>query len=366
MSQKSFSVSFVLPSRGTHPVGGFKVVYEYANELARRGHRVAIVHPALIGNEQFSAFQYGKIAIRYFLRHIDKSYTPNAWFPIDPRVKLLWVPTLHPRYIPDSDVIVATWWRTAEWVASYPASKGRKFYLVQHLETWGGPEDRVLATWRLPLQKIVIARWLEAIANDMGEPAVYIPNGLNFNAFAIDVDPGERDAHRVMMLYHDEPWKGSTGGLAALDIARKQVPDLEAHLFGVHPAPAGFSGWIHYHQNPPQAGLRQLYNQASVFLAPSWAEGWPLPPAEAMMSGCAVAATNIGGHQEYCIAGQTALLSPSKNPEALAENLILLLQNPDRRIGLARAANEFIQQFTWERAGDAFETAIGANDVDKQ
>lgn len=366
MSQKSLSITFLLPGRGTHPVGGFKVVYEYANELVRRGHRVTVVHPSLVGTERYSASQYVRIAIRYFLRHADKSYRPDAWFDIDPRVELLWVPTLHARHIPRSDVVVATWWRTAEWVADYPASKGRKFYLLQHLETWGGVEERVLSTWRLPLQKIVIARWLNSVANDVGEQAIYIPNGLNFKAFAIDADPAERDPHRVMMLFHEEQWKGSKDGLAALDIARKQVQDLEAHLFGVHPAPAGLPEWIQYHQNPPQVKLRQLYNQASIFLAPSWAEGWPLPPAEAMMSGCALVVTDIGGHWEYCIPDQTALLSPSQNPEALAENLLVLLRNPEVRIGLARAANEFIQQFTWERAADALEIAIGANGIAKQ
>ncbi|HWN72720.1 MAG TPA: hypothetical protein VNN15_02810, partial [Solirubrobacterales bacterium] len=38
-------IVFVLPARSAAPVGGFKVVYEYANRLVERGHEVALVHP---------------------------------------------------------------------------------------------------------------------------------------------------------------------------------------------------------------------------------------------------------------------------------------------------------------------------------
>ena len=56
---------------------------------------------------------------------------------------------------------MATWWETAEWVARYPASKGAKAYFIQHHEVHEGlPADRVNATWRLPMHKIVIANWL--------------------------------------------------------------------------------------------------------------------------------------------------------------------------------------------------------------
>src|SRR3546814_16260425 len=45
-------ISFVLPCSGRYPIGGFRIVYEYANRLADRGHQVSIVHfaafPALM------------------------------------------------------------------------------------------------------------------------------------------------------------------------------------------------------------------------------------------------------------------------------------------------------------------------------
>jgi glycosyltransferase involved in cell wall biosynthesis len=88
------------------------------------------------------------------------------------------------------------------------------------------------------------------------------------------------------------------------------------------------------------------------------AEGWPLPPAEAMMSGCALAATDIGGHREYAVPGDTALLSPPSNPTALAANLIRLVEDDALRVRLARSGLAGVQRFTWTRAVGAFEEVL--------
>jgi glycosyltransferase involved in cell wall biosynthesis len=114
-----------------------------------------------------------------------------------------------------------------------------------------------------------------------------------------------------------------------------------------------------YEQDPPQDHIvEQLYNGSSIMLSPSLAEGFPLPPAEGAACGCAVVATDIGGHREYLENGVTGLLSPPNNPEALARNLCLLLGNEELRIRLARSGNKFIRHFTWERSADLMEDFV--------
>jgi glycosyltransferase involved in cell wall biosynthesis len=78
------------------------------------------------------------------------------------------------------------------------------------------------------------------------------------------------------------------------------------------------------------------------------------------MSGAALAATDIGGHREYALHESTALLSPPKDPHALAANLLRLVQDRELRLRLAAAGNRFMQQFTWERATDAMEGLLRA------
>jgi glycosyltransferase involved in cell wall biosynthesis len=352
------TVAFLLPGGGLYPVGGFKVVYEYANALADRGWRVSVVHPFAVDMGQIHAaslLERSRRWLGYQRRKLTGNYRPDRWFKVDPTIKLLCTETPDARFLPQADVWVATAWQTAQWVATY---RSAGVYLIQHLETWCGPEAEVMATWKLPLRKVVISNWLRDVAHRLDEPSSYIPNGLNFGAFAMDIAPEERDPHAVAMLCHRSDWKGSTNGLKALETVRGRIPDLKVQMFGLWPCPPDLPRWIEYHENPPQSKLREIYNRAAIFLSPSWAEGWPLPPAEALQCGAALAATDIGGHREYAVHGETALLSPPKDPEALATNVLRLLQDQPLRLRLARQGHQHIQQFTWDRAVTSFESVL--------
>lgn len=347
---------FVLPTSARFPVGGYKVVYEYANRLVERGHHITVVHPALLSKDATN-WERSRKFLSYF-RYLNGDYKPSNWFQVKPQVEMLWVPSLKACHIPGADVVVATAWETAEWVADYPASKGEKYYLIQHKEDWSGPEQRVMATWKLPLRKIVIARWLSDLARDLGEEAAYIPNGLDFTAFAMDVPAEDREKNNIVMLYHELEWKGVRDGMRAIALAREAIPDLELTLFGVSSRPGDLPDYSTYHRNPHQRFLRELYNRSALVVAPSWQEGWGLVPCEGMMSGCAVVATDVGGHREFAINEETALLSPPKQPHVLADNIIRFVENAELRVRLARAGHQYVQRFTWDRAVDSFEVEI--------
>lgn len=353
------NITFLLPGSGHLPVGGFKVVYEYAGRLAARGHGVSVVHVAQPeGGAPFGT--QAKARVRYLQRRVRGSYLP-AWFPLHPAVKLLWRATPDARGIPDGDAVIATAWQTAEWVARYPKAKGRGFYLIQHYETWSGPKARVDASFRLPLRKLAIAAWLQDVVAEAvgpsGEGAAYLPNGLDFRAFGLDTQPETREK-KAMMLYHEADWKGSQDGLAALRQVQTAVPDLQAILFGVPTPPPNLPPWVRYVRTPPPDVLRGLYNESAVFLATSWTEGWGLPGCEALLCGCALAATEVGGHLEYARHGETALLSPPKDPDALAHNVLTLLQDGPLRAQLARQGHAFVQRFSWERAVERLEALL--------
>lgn len=354
-------ITFLLPAHGANPIGGFKVVYQYANGLVARGHEVHIVHASsadmkspggirLRNAAKFTAFGVG----------YKGGHRPKRWFSLDPRVETSWRPSLAERWIPDGDAVVATAWQTAEWAASYPPSKDRKFYLIQHKESLfpGADPVRAMATWKLPLHKIVIADWLREIADEMGENWTYIPNGLDFETFGLDAPIAGRDPTRIVMLSHFLSWKGTPEGIEAMRLARDEVSEIRADLFGVATPPRGLPEWISYHRQPSQKELRALYNRAAILVSPSWSEGWAAPPAEAMQCGAAACLTDIGGHRDYGIHGETALLSPARDPKALAENIVELIRDRDLRVRLATRAHEFIQQFTWEKAVDAFERCL--------
>lgn len=77
-----------------------------------------------------------------------------------------------------------------------------------------------------------------------------------------------------------------------------------------------------------------------VFVFPSRREGLSNALLEAMSTGCAVAATAIGGTVDVVIDGRNGLLCPPNDPTALAANLRQILQTPDLRQRLGSAARQ--------------------------
>lgn len=355
-------IAFILPGHGTRPAGGFKVVYEYANGLVKRGHAVTVIHTPYQKTGECSP----TALLRRFLVYAGRSlgmgggYRPDGWFDVDPRVILKWVPVPSGRWITDADAVVATSWETSEWTCRYGCSKGRKFYLLQHDERVFDADYsmRVADSWRFPMHKIVVARWLKELMYDIGQPCDHVPNGIDFHAFNLDSPIHNRDHLRLMMLHHTAGWKGSADGLRALAIAHETFPHLKATVYGVGRRPADLPTWMEYHQQPCQSDLRFLYNDCAIFISPSHSEGWGLPGAEAMACGAALVSTDNGGVRDYAEHEKTALLSPPKDPEALARNVMRLIRDDALRISLAEEGHLHIQQFTWSRAVDAFESCI--------
>lgn len=350
-------ITFILPGSSGAPAGGPRIVYEYANRLARRGYWVTVVHSPVTRIDP-DIKMLSKALIRYPQRLIDRSFRPDAWLDVEPSVSIRWAPTLHDRFIPDADIVIATAWKTADWVARYAARKGKKFYFIQSFEDWDGPGDRVKATWKLPLQKIVIAQWLQDIAAKMGEQAAIVPNAIDTDRFYCDVPIGRRKPSHVAMLYHNHAWKGGADGLAALRIVKQRIPDLTADLFGVPAPPEGLPDWIQYHRNPPQYRLREIYNRAAVYIAPSWAEGFALPPMEAAACGAASVLTDIDGFREFAEHEVNALLSPIKDPESLAANVVRMIEDNDLRTSMASAGMSKVARFNWDRSVHIFETVL--------
>ena len=89
--------------------------------------------------------------------------------------------------------------------------------------------------------------------------------------------------------------------------------------------------------------LSCLYSMASVYVQPSFYEGFGLPVLEAMASGCPVVSTNTSSLKE--IAGPAIQVSPK--PEDLATGIIKMLA-VDRRAQAARQS-EWVRQFTWKK-----------------
>lgn len=100
--------------------------------------------------------------------------------------------------------------------------------------------------------------------------------------------------------------------------------------------------------------IPQLLAIMDLVVLPSHREGMPRTILEAMASGKPVVATNIRGCREEVIHGVTGLLTPVRDPRALAEAIVYILGDEERasRMGEAgrrRARAEFSERAVVER-----------------
>ncbi len=349
-------IVFVEPGASLRPVGGTRVVYEHANRLAERGHDVTVVLPAA----QKPAARLGK-KIRLWLRwrrwKRDGRWRPT-WASISPKVRVLWTLDLSPKWTPPGDVVVATVWSAVEAVDRLPAGHGAKVFFAQHWD-FGFERDAegVERAWSAPMPKIVIARSIRAKAAERGVEAALVPNGLAFETFGLDTPLAGRDPWRVAMIHQRASYKGFSDALEALALAHAAEPRLTVEMYGPG-APEGLPPYVTYHASPTDADLRALYNRSAVFLSASHNEGWGLPPCEAALCGAALAITDVLGHREFAIDGETALMSAPRDPRALADNLLRLVADAELRARLNGAVREVLAQFTWERACDQMEATL--------
>jgi len=93
--------------------------------------------------------------------------------------------------------------------------------------------------------------------------------------------------------------------------------------------------------------LSCLYSGASLLVQPSLAEGFGLPPLEAMACGVPVLSSDAGSLPE--VLGDAAELLPPRDPEAWAAAVLRLLSDAAKRAALAERGSRRAAGFTWER-----------------
>ena len=84
--------------------------------------------------------------------------------------------------------------------------------------------------------------------------------------------------------------------------------------------------------------LARLLAHADLFLLPSETESFGLAALESLSCGVPVIASDVGGLPEVVRHGETGLLVPAGDPQALAAAARSLIEDPARRLALGRAA----------------------------
>jgi glycosyltransferase involved in cell wall biosynthesis len=264
--------------------------------------------------------------------------------------------------VPDADVVVATWWETAEWVVRLSPAKGAKAFFLQGFEVYGAqPAERVRRTWSFPMHKIVIAQWLADVArrefND--DWVTVVPNSVDTRQFDAPVR-GKQRTPTVGYLYSSVACKGCDRVIEAVRAARRALPALDVLAFGAssESEPPGLPEGCRYHRSPKQTELAAIYAACDAWLFASMAEGFGLPILEAMACRTPVIGTPAGAAPELIGMGGGIPLE-SFSPDEMAYAIVKIARMPDeewRRMSACAYATA--RGYSWDDATDRFEVAL--------
>lgn len=225
---------------------------------------------------------------------------------------------------------------------------------------------------------------------------VTVHNGVDVDRLALVRGSADRSGHRLLFVSRISPEKGVHVLFEAFNRLAAADPDVELTLVGddaviplqmavrlaqddevrrlerfyagdyretlvglLSPSAAGrvtFTGGVPYDE------VAQQYERADVFVLPSLLEAFGMPAAEAMAAGLPVVASRSGGIVEIVADGETGLLVPPDDAAALAEALLALLRDPERRIRMGAAGRVRARdRFSWDRiAGETEDAFRGA------
>ena len=186
-----------------------------------------------------------------------------------------------------------------------------------------------------------------------------VPNGINLNRYLTNGE--DATVRRELGIKAGSPVIGTVGNLFAVKgqiyliracrIVAKTFPDFvllvagegeeltvlqtEAHDLGIQ-------------ENVKFLGFREdvpsLLQAMDVFVLPSLSEGLPLSVLEAQALQKPVVASDVGGVPEVVEDGISGFLVPPKNPQALADKILLLLRNTQLATDLGKEGRKRVEQ----------------------
>ncbi len=209
--------------------------------------------------------------------------------------------------------------------------------------------ERMIALEGVAAEKIVLI------------PNAYVPrphqNGGDLRA-QLGIAP---DAPLIGTAAIHRPQKALDVLLDAFARVAERVPGAELVIGGegprsdelrAHAARLPCARLIHFPGMLPDVGA--LLDTVDVAVMSSDFEGTPLFAFECMAHGTPLVATAVGGLPDVIEDGVSGLLVAPRDPVALADALLALLEDPTRRASLASAARPRLEDFTIERISERF------------
>ncbi|MEK5206056.1 glycosyltransferase family 4 protein [Psychrobacillus sp. FSL H8-0510] len=245
------------------------------------------------------------------------------------------------------DLIFATAWYTAKIVRDLNQDC-KKAYFVQDFEAYFNPmgEGYLLAenSYTYGLKAVTIGKWLTNKLNSEYN------NDSKYFDFCADTSiyypmPTVRKEKAVCFVYQpDKPRRSSAMGIEALGIVKHRLPDVKIYLFG---SELRHHVWFPHEVLPLQTynQLSELYNKCQVGFCISSSNPSRIP-FEMMATGLPV--VDIYRENNLYDLPDGGVSLAYQTPESLAEAIIQILVDEDKREEMSKFGVEYMKDKTLE------------------
>ena len=187
-----------------------------------------------------------------------------------------------------------------------------------------------------------------------------VVNGIDLDRFVMTDEPKRRQLRQGLKL-GDVPLIGIIARLSdvkgidilikAMPRVLKMIPSANLMIVGQGPQEADLKKLTKALSLTAQVHFKSIINQTpdllgafDVFVMPSLMEGLGLSVMEAQACGIPVVASRVGGLLDLVEDGKSGSLVESHNPEALADKIVGILQNPQQAKRMAQQARSNIER----------------------
>ena len=105
----------------------------------------------------------------------------------------------------------------------------------------------------------------------------------------------------------------------------------------------------------PNEEVPEYMAASDVFVLPSLSESFGIVNLEAMASGLPIVATDVRGLPEIIKDGENGFLVEPKNPEQIAEKVLLLLEDGELRERISNNNREEVKKYSWKSVVEKLE-----------
>jgi glycosyltransferase involved in cell wall biosynthesis len=337
--------------------GGVRVIVEYANRLAWRGHMISIVTPGGMVDEIIVGELDPQVSVLETVRGwSDTRYDLG-------KVLLAWQLA---QAVPDSDVVMATHTPTTvpAWLAGRILGKGHLAWLYLDYKEmfrgrWIGERlltfaphwfDRILVASQACRQEILDLAGIESVMIGIGLDSLFRPRQVE----------RDDDARLTLFVGDTRPRKGLRDFLQAASLVYQKEPRLKLAIVSKDACHIQSEVPFTCYCRPSDEELAGLYASCDVFVSASWYEGFGLPPLEAMACGAPVVLTDSRGVREFAVNGVNCLMVPIQDPDSLAEAILRVLTDEELATRIAANGLQTALRYSWDDAVDRFERALSS------